>query len=147
MKPTLRYTIALLLVAAASHNMASAHDREHEWRRDYPPMYQREPIRQYNYIYYPAQQVYYSPDYRTWYWANGAGWQFSNALPYYLNVDMRFGGVPVILNSARPYSEHLYVEQTYGRPWRESREQRYYRPNERRYEDRHEWREHHREGW
>ncbi|MBI1770936.1 MAG: hypothetical protein HYR68_00950 [Burkholderiales bacterium] len=112
-------TLSALLICAASANTVFAHDvyvRDHRWHPA-PPVHQV--VRSYNYVYYPFQQVYYGPAQRNWYWANGGAWQSGNRLPYGVNVDMRIGGVPIVLSSPRPYVEHVYVEQNYGRPWRD----------------------------
>lgn len=77
-------------------------------------------VREYSYIYYPAYQVYYEPQQQMWFWMNGGNWQFGVNLPaQYSRYSYASGGVSVVLNSDRPYREHTYVEQTYGRPWRE----------------------------
>ena len=118
-----------LLICAAAASSALAHDnyvRDYRWHPA-PPVHQ------------VVQQVYYAPAQRNWYWANGGAWQSGSRLPYGVNVDMRIGGVPIILSSPRPYVEHVYVEQHYGRPWRD----RHGWHQERRYER--EWREERRE--
>ena len=96
------------------------------------------PAREYRYVYYPMQQVYYEPVQRVWFWMNGGGWQVGVALParYRVYAD---AGVPVLLHSNRPYVEHVYVEQHYGRPWRASHRAYYER---REWHERHEHREH-----
>jgi hypothetical protein len=76
--------------------------------------------REYSYVYYPVQRAYYAPETHTWFWLNGANWQFGMNLPSQLQVDIDIGGVPVVLHSKRPYAEHVYVEEQYGRPWREA---------------------------
>lgn len=80
--------------------------------------YRAKQEREYRYVYYPAQQVYYAPEQQLWFWMNGGSWQLGVNLP----VQYRIGsasGVQVSLHSDRPYIEHAYVEQNYGRPWRE----------------------------
>ncbi len=74
--------------------------------------------REYAYVYYPAQQVYYAPEQQVWFWMNGANWQFGVNLPTQYRVSSD-AGVSVMLGSNRPYVEHMYVEENYGRPWRE----------------------------
>lgn len=133
-------TLALGGVAAN----AGAHDMDRNEGGQFRPVYRQEVIRNYNYVYYPEQQVYYSPEYRTWYWASGNGWAFGANLPYVFNVDLRFGGIPIVLRSPRPYVEHVYVEQTYGRPWRDHHWA--YRSERREFEHRDEHREH-QENW
>lgn len=140
-----KFLQAGLLISAAYGSLASAHDHGRNWDRDWTPQpyqreyqreYPRETVRNYNYTYYPAQQVYFSPSNNNWFWASSGGWQMGARLPAYLNVDLRFGGVPVALRSDRPYVQHDYVESSYGRPWRESHEYRrdYGRHHERQYE-------------
>ena len=137
--------LSAAIVCAASANVASAHDydgRSYGWHPVPPPV--RHVVRNYNYVYYPSHQVYYAPAERNWYWANGGGWSTGSSLPYGFNLDMRVGGVPIVLSSPRPYVEHVYVEQRYGRPWRDSHRWQ----AERRYE--HQWREErheHYHGW
>ncbi|QDZ26718.1 hypothetical protein [Noviherbaspirillum sp. UKPF54] len=93
-------------------------------------------VRQYNYIYYPAYQVYYAPDSQMWFWMSGGNWQFGMNLPVqYSRYSYAGGGVTVMLNSDRPFVEHAYVERTYGRPWREKHGHR--EDHDRRDDDRH----------
>lgn len=75
--------------------------------------------RAYRYVYYPAQQVYYAPASNLWFWTSGSNWRFGVNLPTQFSGYAVSGGVPVVLHSSRPYVEHVYVEQQYGRPWRE----------------------------
>ncbi|RZI40848.1 hypothetical protein EGT07_21350 [Herbaspirillum sp. HC18] len=75
-------------------------------------------VRTYRYVYYPAQQVYYAPQQNVWFWMNGGNWQFGANLPVQYRA-YTTSGVNVTLGSARPYTEHVYVEEHYGRPWRE----------------------------
>ena len=74
--------------------------------------------REYQYVYYPERQVYYAPATQTWFWLNGGNWQVGINLPQQYHV-YPAEGVPVVLQSSRPYVEHVYVEERYGRPWRE----------------------------
>ncbi len=75
-------------------------------------------VREYRYVYYPMQQVYYSPEQRMWFWMNGGNWQVGVNLPLQYQITAA-SGVQVMLASNRPYAQHAYVEETYGRPWRE----------------------------
>ncbi|WP_147375796.1 hypothetical protein [Noviherbaspirillum cavernae] len=75
--------------------------------------------REYRYVYYPAQQVYYAPQSRSWFWLNGGNWQAGINLPSRFQVNASNGGVSITLDSSRPYVKHVYVEERYGRPWRE----------------------------
>lgn len=116
-----------------------AHDRYQDWTP--APVYQQE-IRAYDYVYYPEQQVYFSPSNSNWFWSNGNGWQVNTRLPGHINVDLRFGGIPISLSTERPYFEHAFVERSYGRPWRDSYASRSYyeapRRNDWRYDQQHE---------
>jgi hypothetical protein len=86
----------------------------HGYRAKQERVYQQE----YRYMYYPAQQVYYAPQQGLWFWMNGGNWQFGVNLPTQYRVSSS-SGVQVMLHSERPYVEHVYVEEHYGRPWRE----------------------------
>jgi len=146
--------VGLCLIAsgilASLPSAAQAHDR-------YVPVYQGRgyapAVSAYQYIYYPHQQVYFSPLRRQWFWSNAGAWQSAAYLPSYISIDTRLGGVPISLRSERPYFDHVYVERNYGRPWRESHTYRTYyggrhgawradRHEERREERRDDWREH-----
>jgi hypothetical protein len=72
----------------------------------------------YRYVYYPAQQVYYSPQEQVWFWMNGGNWQVGVNLPTSYRVQSG-AGVSISLASRQPYVEHVHVEEQYGRPWRE----------------------------
>jgi hypothetical protein len=73
--------------------------------------------REYRYVYYPAQQVYYAPEQQVWFWMNGGNWQVGVNLPAQYQR-YTTSGIQVTLASDRPYVEHAYVEEHYGRPWR-----------------------------
>lgn len=77
-----------------------------------------EPSREYRYVYYPAQQIYYATEQQIWFWMNGSSWNFGVHLPAQYR-SQRSIGVPIMLPTRRPFVEHTYVEQRYGRPWRE----------------------------
>jgi hypothetical protein len=81
--------------------------------------------REYRYVYYPAQQVYYAPAQQTWFWMNGGNWQFGLNLPNQFHVAAN-AGVPVMLQSPQPYVQHVYVEERYGRPWREKHNEKHH---------------------
>lgn len=74
--------------------------------------------REYRYVYYPAQQLYYATEQQIWFWMNGSSWNFGVHLPKQYRKH-RSTGVPVMLRTRRPYAQHVYVEKRYGRPWRE----------------------------
>lgn len=134
---------------ASLPSTVQAHDR-------YVPVYQERGytryapiVSEYQYIYYPHQQVYFSPLRRQWFWSNGGAWQSAAYLPSYISIDTRLGGVPITLRSERPYFDHVYVERIYGRPWRASHAYHDYYGSrreewreERREDRRDDWREH-----
>jgi hypothetical protein len=70
------------------------------------------------YVYYPAQQVYYAPEQKVWFWMNGGNWQAGVSLPSRVQVQAS-SGLSLTLTADRPYTQHVYVEERYGRPWRE----------------------------
>lgn len=74
--------------------------------------------REYRYVYYPAQQVYYSPEQQLWFWMSSGAWQLGVALPAQYNIRSS-NGIRVTLDAARPYVMHAHVEEQYGRPWRD----------------------------
>lgn len=80
--------------------------------------------REYRYVYYPGQQVYYAPEQQLWFWMNGGNWQLGVNLPTQYRVASS-SGVQVTLHSERPYVEHGYVEERYGTPWREKHSEKH----------------------
>jgi hypothetical protein len=151
-----KFMLTTFIIFSGSCVPSFAHDHDR---------YQDRRVRAHNYIYYPSQQVYFSPTTNNWFWIGGNAWQVSARLPRHINLDLRYGGVPISLNTERPYFEHALIERTYGRPWRESVELRTYnnvfhhenwrsdQHHERRYErrfkrqhDRDEWYESNRHG-
>lgn len=125
-------------VLASLPTTTFAHDR-------YAPVYQGSRyapvVNEYAYIYYPHQQVYFSPLRRQWFWLTAGNWQSAAYLPPSIRVDARWG-VPITLRSERPYYDHVYVERTYGRPWRNSHAYDHWR-----HDRREEWREERRDDW
>ncbi len=76
-------------------------------------------VHHHKYVYYPAQQVYYAPAQGVWFWLTGGNWQVGANLPMRYNGYRQYQGVPVTLDTSRPWIKHVYVEKHYGRPWRE----------------------------
>lgn len=72
----------------------------------------------YRYVYYPERQVYYAPETHAWFWLSGGNWQVGVTLPSQYQAYVTSGGISLSLNASRPYVEHVYVEEHYGRPWR-----------------------------
>lgn len=97
----------------------------------------------YPYVYYPAQQVYYSPQDQVWFWMNGGNWQVGVNLPARYEVRSSTG-VSISLTSARPYVEHVYVEEQYGRPWRQEH-QRGKHKNDKHHKEKHHKEKHEKE--
>jgi hypothetical protein len=75
-------------------------------------------VREYHYVYYPAQQVYYAPATGSWFWMSGDNWQVGVNLPTRYQAYI-VDGVSLTLQTSQPYVRHVYVEEHYGRPWRE----------------------------
>jgi hypothetical protein len=93
----------------------------------------------YHYVYYPAQQVYYAPASGTWFWMSGGNWRFGVHLPSHYHA-YTHSGVSLTLHSGRPYVQHAYVEEHYGKPWREK--------HHRKHKEKHKHgRGHHHDGW
>jgi hypothetical protein len=93
---------------------APAHGRRGQQAQQYQE-------REYQYVYYPAQQVYYSPEQQLWFWMNGGAWQFGVSLPAQYHIQSTTG-ITLMLDASRPYVQHTYVEEQYGRPWREQQQ-------------------------
>ncbi len=71
--------------------------------------------KQYSYVYYPAAEIYYAPESRMWFWLSGGNWQFGASLP----VEYRrytTSSVSIVLETDRPYVQHTYVVERYGKP-------------------------------
>jgi len=69
---------------------------------------------QYRYVYYPRHEVYYAPETQLWFWLDGGRWRAGASLPVGIVV-ADAPGVAVVLGSDRPYVEHDYVVEHYGR--------------------------------
>lgn len=81
--------------------------------------------KQYRYVYYPAYEVYYAPETQLWFWLDGGRWRTGVSLPAGVVV----GGVPgvsIVLDTGRPYEEHAYVVEHYGRRDRHGEHERHY---------------------
>lgn len=122
--------LGLLSVLIFSNN-ANADDRY----RHRPPIRPMHPITHHNfqYVYYPAQQAYYAPHTKLWYWNAGNRWQSAYNAPAYLNINLRVAGIPIQLGSALPYQEHAFVTRQYGSAWNNYRGPQYRYVNERNY--------------
>ena len=70
--------------------------------------------KQYRYIYYPRHDVYYAPETQLWFWLDGRRWRVGASLPSGIVV-AGAPGVSVVLGTERPYDEHAYVVEHYGR--------------------------------
>lgn len=75
-------------------------------------------VRFHRYVYYPAQEVYYSTEQQIWFWKNDNGWSYGVHLPS--RFQGRMGtGLPLRLATNRPFDAHAEVERRFGQPWRE----------------------------
>lgn len=113
-----RSPLALFAVAAGFGLSAPALADPPPWAPAHGHRAKQAQVREYHYVYYPAQQVYYAPEQQLWFWMNGGNWQFGVNLPTHYRA-YTSSGVQLVLQSDRPYVEHVYVEENYGRPWRE----------------------------
>ena len=67
------------------------------------------------YTYYPDHEIYYAPESREWFWIDRDGdWHFGVRLPERYQ-QFTVGGISIELDSDRPYREHDYVVQRYGK--------------------------------
>lgn len=71
--------------------------------------------KQHTYIYYPALEVYYAPETRVWFWISDGNWQFGATLPAEYRP-YATGGVSIVLDAERPYEQHAYVVERFGKP-------------------------------
>lgn len=66
------------------------------------------------YVYYPEREIYYAPESRLWFWIGDGDWRFGASLPIGYQ-QYTTGGVSIELGSERPYTEHVYVTEKYGK--------------------------------
>ena len=61
--------------------------------------------RQWNYFYYPSDQVYYAPDREVYFWIQGDGWAVGAQLPGHILIELE-DGVLIELGTETPYDKH-----------------------------------------
>lgn len=66
------------------------------------------------YVYYREREIYYEPARGLWFWIDGGDWRIGASLPAYYQ-QFTSGGVTVELDSDKPYTEHRYVVEHYGK--------------------------------
>lgn len=66
------------------------------------------------YVYYPEREIYYAPESRLWFWIGDGDWRFGASLPVGYQ-QYTSGGVSIELGTERPYTEHVYVVEKYGK--------------------------------
>lgn len=66
------------------------------------------------YVYYREREIYYAPETSLWFWLDGGDWRVGAKLPIGYQ-QYTSGGVSVELYSDRPYTEHAYVVEKYGK--------------------------------
>lgn len=71
--------------------------------------------KQHPYTYYPEYGFYYAPESRTWFWLEGSDWRIGATLPGDYQP-FAHGGISIELGTDRPYEEHRYVTEHYGKP-------------------------------
>ena len=66
------------------------------------------------YVYYPEREIYYAPETSRWFWIDGGDWRVGTRLP---DPYQQFtsGGIHIELGTERPYTEHAYVVEHYGK--------------------------------
>lgn len=72
------------------------------------------------YVYYPEREIYYSPQSSVWFWLDGGNWRVGANLPVSYQPFTR-GGISIELGSDRPYTEHGYVVEHYGKGHKQKR--------------------------
>ena len=76
------------------------------------------------YIYYREREIYYAPDTSQWFWIEGRDWRFGARLPDRYQ-QFTSDGVRIQLDTDRPYIEHRYVVEHYGKGPKGSRRSKY----------------------
>lgn len=67
------------------------------------------------YTYYRDHEIYYSPESNFWFWMGNDGeWRSGINLPVRLQ-QYTVGGISIELGSDKPYREHAYVVERYGK--------------------------------
>jgi hypothetical protein len=61
------------------------------------------------YIFYGDHDIYFAPDRKTYYWRTGSTWRSGATLPPEERTYVQRGGVPIELDTDRPYTRHEYV--------------------------------------
>lgn len=64
------------------------------------------------YFYYPASNVYYRPEDRTWFYLEGRDWRIGATLPTSVRVDFT-RSVALEMETARPFEFHAAVKERY----------------------------------
>jgi len=67
------------------------------------------------YVYYGDHDIYFSPDTKTYFWRSEGRWHSGDALPVDMMPYVRTGGVPIELDTDRPYERNDYVITHYRR--------------------------------
>lgn len=70
--------------------------------------------KQHRYVYYPTREIYFEPDAGLWFWLDGGDWQVGVNLPTIYQPFVT-GGVHIELETDRPYTQHTYVVEHYGK--------------------------------
>jgi hypothetical protein len=71
--------------------------------------------KQHSYTYYPEYGFYYAPESRSWFWLEGSDWRVGVTLPSEYQPFAK-GGISIELGTERPYEEHNFVVEHYGKP-------------------------------
>ncbi|MCC2657193.1 MAG: hypothetical protein K0Q76_2301 [Panacagrimonas sp.] len=116
----MRTTVAALLVLITcawigpSFADPPAHAPAHGWR-----------AKQHRYTYYRDHEIYYSPESDFWFWMDRDGdWKAGVHLPVRLQ-QYTVGGISIELDSDKPYREHAYVVEHYGKGPKKKKKSKY----------------------
>jgi hypothetical protein len=102
------FAVVLLLVlscgwVAPAFSDPPAHAPAHGWRAKH------------RYTYYRDHEIYDSPESNFWFWMDGDGdWRGGVNLPVRLQ-QFTIGGISIELDTDKPYREHDYVVEHYGK--------------------------------
>lgn len=66
------------------------------------------------YYYYPAQEVYYSPQSQQYFWLQAGNWTLGYQLPHSIQLGSS-SPVSLSLNTPQPYTQHAWVKQKYAK--------------------------------
>lgn len=96
------FTAAALMLTIPAIAAPPAHAPAHGYRAKH------------SYMYYPEREIYYAPATSLWFWIDGGDWRFGASLPSGYQ-QFTTGGITIELEADKPYTEHRYVVEHYGK--------------------------------